>query len=169
MLIYSIGAKSNCNFSLLNFGVWYCNTFLDKCWVKLYIILICISHFFFANDLLLVLLLFSRSVVSDSFQPHGPQHTRPPRTPPSPWACSNSCPLSQWCHHLVLHYPLLLLPSIFPSIRVFSNESALHIRWPKYWSFSFSIRMNIQDWFPLGLTSLISFQSKGLSFQEAII
>ena len=42
-------------------------------------------------------------------------------------------------HHLILHHPLLLLPSTFPSIKVFSNESALHIRWPKYWSFSFSI------------------------------
>ena len=41
--------------------------------------------------------------------------------------------------HLILHHPLLLLPSIFPSIRVFSNESALHIRWPKYWSFNFNI------------------------------
>ena len=41
--------------------------------------------------------------------------------------------------HLILHCPLFLLPSIFPSIRVFSNESALHIRWPKYWSFSFNI------------------------------
>ena len=41
--------------------------------------------------------------------------------------------------HLILYHPLLLLPSIFPSIRVFSNESALHIRWPKYWSFSFNI------------------------------
>ena len=42
-------------------------------------------------------------------------------------------------NHLILCHPLLLLPSIFPSIRVFSNESALHIRWPKYWSFNFSI------------------------------
>ena len=42
-------------------------------------------------------------------------------------------------NHLILYHPLLLLPSIFPSIRVFSNESVLHIRWPKYWSFSFSI------------------------------
>ena len=68
-------------------------------------------------------------------------------------------------NHLILCYPLLLLPSIFPSIRVFSNESALHIRWPKYWSFSFSISLpvNIQDLFPLGLTGLISFLSKGLS------
>ena len=60
---------------------------------------------------------------------------------------------------------LLLLPPIAPSIRVFSNESVLHIRWPKYWSFSFSISpsVNIQNWFPLGWTGCISLQSKGLS------
>ena len=67
-------------------------------------------------------------------------------------------------NHLILCHPLLLLPLIFPSIRVFSNESPLHIRWPTYWSFSFSINpMNIQNWFPLGLTGLISLLSKGLS------
>ena len=66
-------------------------------------------------------------------------------------------------------YPLsslLLLPSIFPSIRVFSNESAFHIRWPQYWSSETEILvlpMNIQDWFPLGLTAFISLQPKGLS------
>ena len=49
------------------------------------------------------------------------------------------------CNHLILCHPLLLLPSIFPSIRVFSNESALHIRWPKYWSFSFNRLLTI--WF----------------------
>ena len=67
--------------------------------------------------------------------------------------------------HLILCHPLLLLPSTFPSIGVFSNESALYIRWWKYWSFSFSIvlPMNIQDWFPLGWTGLISLQAKGLS------
>ena len=66
---------------------------------------------------------------------------------------------------LILCRSLVLPPSIFPSIRVFSNESVLHIRWPEYWSFSFSISpfMNIQVWFPLGLTGLISFLSKGLS------
>ena len=59
---------------------------------------------------------------------------------------------------------LLLLPSIFPSIRVFSNESALYIRWPKYWNFSFTsvLPKNIQDWFPLGLTGLISFRVQGI-------
>ena len=83
---------------------------------------------------------FSCSVVSDYLQPHGLQHTRPPCPSPTPRVYSKSCPLSQWCHnHLILCQPLLLLPSIFPSIRVFSNESVLWIRWPKYWSFSFSM------------------------------
>ena len=67
-------------------------------------------------------------------------------------------------NHLVLWGPLLLLPSIFPSIKVFSNESTLCITWPKYWSFSFGIRPSndIQGWFLLGLTSLISLLFKGL-------
>ena len=64
---------------------------------------------------------------------------------------------------LVLCCPLLLLPSIFPSIRVFSNELALHIRWPKYWSFSIILLMNLQGWFLFGLTDLISLPSKGFS------
>ena len=62
-------------------------------------------------------------------------------------------------NHFILFCPLLLLSSIFPSIRVFSNESALHIRWSKYWSFSFSW-MSVQGWVPSGLTGLISFLSK---------
>ena len=67
-------------------------------------------------------------------------------------------------NHLILHHPLLLLPSIFPSNRVFFSELALCVRWPKYWSFSSAsvLPMNIQDEFPLGLTDLISLQSKGL-------
>ena len=64
-------------------------------------------------------------------------------------------------NHLILCCPLLLLPSIFPSIRVFSSESVLRIRWPKYWSFSFSISSSNE--YSLGLTSLISSLSKGLS------
>ena len=66
-------------------------------------------------------------------------------------------------NHLNLCRPLLLLPLLFPSIRILSNESALHIRWPKYWSFSISTSNDIQDWLPLGWTGLISLQSKGLS------
>ena len=68
--------------------------------------------------------------------------------------------------HLLLYRPLLLLPSIFSSIRVFSNESALSIRWSKYWSFSFNIspsNEHTQDWSPLGWTGWVSLQSKGLS------
>ena len=57
------------------------------------------------------------------------------RSPPKPTSIESMMP----SNHLILHHPFLLLPSIFPSIRVFSNESALHIRWPNYWSFSFKI------------------------------
>ena len=65
----------------------------------------------------------------------------------------NSCPLSGWCHLIISScHPLLLLLSIFPSITVFSNESVLHIRWPKYWSFSFSISRSIE------YSGLISFR-----------
>jgi len=87
-----------------------------------------------------LLLLFSCSVMINSLWPHGLQHARLPCPLPSPGACSNSCPLSQWCHRtiLFLYRSLLLLPSIFPSSRIFSNESALCIRWQKYWSFSIS-------------------------------
>jgi len=65
-------------------------------------------------------------------------------------------------NHLILCYPLLT-PSIFPSIRVFSSESALHIRWQSIGVSASVHSMNIQDWFPLGLTCLISLQCKGLS------
>ena len=81
---------------------------------------------------------FSHSVVSDSLRPHGLQHARPPCPSPTPGVYSNSCPLSRW-YHLILCHPLFLLPSLFPSIRVFSNEPVLCLRWPKYWSFSFNI------------------------------
>ena len=87
------------------------------------------------------LVQFSHSVLSDCLRPHGLQHARLPCPSPTPRACSNSCLSSQWCHpthHLLLCCSLLLPPSIFPSIRVFSNESVLHNRWPKYWSFSIS-------------------------------
>ena len=68
-------------------------------------------------------------------------------------------------NHLILYRPLLLLPPIPPSIRVFSNESTLHMRWPKYWSFSFSISLSNEypGLIPLGWTGWISLKSKGLS------
>ena len=75
---------------------------------------------------------FSRSVISDPLWPHGLQHDRLPCPSPTPGAYLNSCPSSPWCHPTISScLPLLLLPSIFPSIRVFSNESVLCIRWPK--------------------------------------
>ena len=77
--------------------------------------------------------------MSDSLRPHESQHARFPC--PLPTIRDYSCPLSHWCHSTIsiLCHPLLLLPSIFPSIRVFSNESDLCIRWTKYWSFSLNI------------------------------
>ena len=83
---------------------------------------------------------FSRSVVFDSLQPHGLQHTRSPCPSPTPRVLKlMSIESVMPSNHLILCRPLLLPPSIFPSIKVFSNESILHIRWPKYWSFSFNI------------------------------
>ena len=76
--------------------------------------------------------------MSDTLQPHELQHARPPCPSPSPGVHSDSRPLSQRCH-LILCRPLFVLPPISPSIRVFSSESTLCMRWPKYWSFSFSI------------------------------
>ena len=83
---------------------------------------------------------FSSSVVSHSLRPHESQHARPPYPSPTPGvqrltSIESVMPSS----HLILCRPLLLLPPIPPSIRVFSNESTIHMRWPKYWSFSFSI------------------------------
>ena len=84
---------------------------------------------------------FSHSVVSNSLQPHGLQHTRPPRLSPTPRVYSNLCPLSQWCHPTISSsaVPFFSHLQSFSSLRVFSNESVLCISWPKYWSFSFSI------------------------------
>ena len=115
------------------------------------------------SSLFYLLLLFCRSVVSNSLQPHGLQHDRLPCPPPL-GACSKSCALSWWCH-LILCHPLLLLPSIFSkasrsflmsqffvsggqSIGALASASVLPV--------------NIHDWFPLGLTGLISLQSKGV-------
>ena len=84
---------------------------------------------------------FGHSVVSHSLRPHRLQHARPPCPSPAPRGLLKlmSIELVRSTNHLILCHPLLLLPSIFPNIRVFSNESALHIRWPQYWNFSFNI------------------------------
>ena len=93
------------------------------------------------NIMLKVSVQFSCSVVSDSLQPRELQHSRPPCSSPTPRVHPNQGPIESMMpsNHLILCHPLLLLPSIFPIIRVFSNESAPRIRWPKYWGFSFNI------------------------------
>jgi len=115
----------------------------------------------------ILLLLLSHSVVFNSLRPHGLQYARFPYPSPSPRACSNSCPLSQWCH-----------PTISSSVIPFSSWLQSY---PASGSFVMSqlfasggqsigasasasvLPMNMQDWFPIGLTGLISLQSKGLS------
>ena len=84
---------------------------------------------------------------------HVLEHSRLPCPPLSPEICLDSCPLSQWCYlNLIFCHCLLRLPSIFPSIRVFSNESTLHIKWPKYWSISFRVSTSSE------YSGLISFR-----------
>ena len=121
---------------------------------------------FITNSILASSVQFSHSVVSDSA---------------TPWIAARQASLSitncrssskLMCiksvmpsSHRIHYRPLLLLAPIPPSIRVFSNESTLCMRWPKYWSFSLSISPsnNTQDWSPLGWTGWISLQSKGLA------
>ena len=98
-------------------------------------------------------------VMSDSLRPHEPQHARSPSPSPTPRVYSNmSIESVMPSSHFILCHPLLLLPSIFPSIRVFSHESALHIRWPKFWSFSFSINPSNEH------PGLVSFRMDWLDF-----
>ena len=93
----------------------------------------------FIFNIVLSTLQFSSSVMFNSLWPYGLQHARLPYPSQTPRAYSNSCPSSRWCHPTISScHPLLLPPLIFPSIRVLSNESVLPIKWPKYWSFSFS-------------------------------
>ena len=101
-----------------------------------------------SNSCSLSSVLFSHSVLSDSLRAHGLQHARLPHPSPTPWVAQTHV---HWVSDAIQpSHPLpslLLLPSIFPRSRVFSNKSVLRIRWPKYWSFSFSNS-------PLGLISL---------------
>ena len=105
---------------------------------------------------------FSRSVVSNSLWPHELQHASPPCPSPTPGVYPDLMSIESVVpsNRLILCHPLLLLPSIFPSIRVFSNESALCIRWPKYWSFSFSISPSSEH------SGLISLRMDFLDFLE---
>ena len=112
-------------------------------------------------------LLFSCSVVSDSLWPYGLQHARLPCPSPSPRACSNSCPLSQWCYPIISSsvVPFFSCPQSFPASGSFlmtqlfaSGDQSIGAS-----ASALVLLMNIQDWFSLGLTGLISLQPKGLS------
>ena len=111
---------------------------------------------------------FSSSVTSDSLQPHEPQHARPPCPSPPPGVHPNPCPLC-WCWCAIQpSHPLLSPSPPAPNLsqhQGLSSESALRIRWPKYWSFSFNISPSNEHpgLSPLGWTGWISLQSKGLS------
>ena len=99
----------------------------------------------------------SISVMPNFLWPHRMKHARLPCPSPTTGACSNLCSSSQWCHPTISSCRPILLPhSIFPSISIFSNESALHIKWPKYWSFNFSISPSNE------YSGLISFRMKWL-------
>ena len=109
---------------------------------------------------------FSRSVVSDSLQPHGLQHARPPCPSPTPGVYSNSCPSSRWCHPTISSsaVPFSSCLQSFPASRSF-QMSQLFASSGQSIGVSASasvLRMNIQDWFPLGWTGWISLQFKGL-------
>ena len=110
---------------------------------------------------------FSRSVMSDSLRPHEPQHARPPCPSSTPKVHPNPCPLSWWCHPTISSsvIPFSSFPQSFPASGSFqisqlftSDGQSIGVS-----ASTLVLPMNIQDWFPLGWTGLISLQSKGLS------
>ena len=144
---------------LLNF---YAEWRMDWICVCVWFLLACGSW-----DSFMLSVQFSLSVMSDSLQPHALQHARLPSLTNS-WSLLKLMSIESVMpsNHLILCHPLPLLPSIFPSIRVFSSESVLHIRWPKDWSFSFSLSPCNEysglisfriDWFMLWFVSIIYF------------
>ena len=158
-LVIFFTTRFNGKISLSDINSHYCFPLITVCMVQLFLFSFSVYIFIF-EVCSFFLLLFSRSFVSDSLRPQGLQHTKLPCPSLSP-RVSHSHPPSQWCipsNHFIFCCSLSLLPSIFPSIRVFSNESALHIRWPNYWSFSFNINPSNEysglisfriDWFDL--------------------
>ena len=111
------------------------------------------------------LLLVSCSVVSDSLQPHGLQHARLPRPSPSSRACSNSCPLSWWCHPTISSsvVPFSSRLQSFPASGFFPISQLFPSGGQSIGASAWVLPMNIQGWFPLGFTGMICLLSKGLS------
>ena len=112
-----------------------------------------------------MILLFSHSVISDSLWPHGLQHARLPCPSPIPRACSNSCPSSQWCHPAISSsiIPFSSHLQYFPASGSFPTSQLFASGGHSIAASASVLPMNIQGWLPLGLTGLISLQSKGLS------
>ena len=108
---------------------------------------------------------FSLSVVSNSLQPYGLQHARLPCPSPSPGACSNSSPLIQWCHPTISSsiIPFSFCLQSFPASGPFLMSQLFASGGQSIGASPSVLPANIQGWFPLGLTSLISLQTKGLS------
>ena len=107
---------------------------------------------------------FSCSVVSSSLRPRGLQHTRLPCPSPTPGACSNSCPSSQWCHPTILSsvFPFSSCLQSFPVSGSFLMSQFFMSGGQNIGASASILPVNIQDWFPLGLTGLVSLQSRGL-------
>ena len=108
---------------------------------------------------------FSRSVISDSLRPHGMQHARPPSPSPVPAACSNLCPSSQWSHPTISSsvVPFSSCPQSFPASGSFPMSQFFTLGGQSIGASAPVLPINTQNWFPLGLTDLISLLSSGLS------
>ena len=126
-----------------------------------------LCHILLLCSFLLSSVQFSSSVMSYSLQSHGLQHTRPHCPSPTPRACSNPCPLSQWCHPTISSsiMPFSSCLQSFPASRSFSLSQFFTSGCQRTGASASAsvLPMNIQDWFPLGWTGWISLQSKGLS------
>ena len=148
--------------------LWLCFIFLSCVWLlaELWSINFLFQSSFFFRKMYICSVQFSCLVMSDYLQPHGLRHPRPPCPSPTPGACSNSCLSSRWCHPTISSYivPFFCLQS-FPSsgsfpVSQFFTSGGQSIGVPASTSV---LPMNIQDWFALGPTGWISFQSQWLS------
>ena len=126
------------------------------------------TSFFFhtksSTSCIFMLLLFSSSVMSNSLWPHGLQHARLPYSSPSPGVCSNSCPLSRWCHPTISSSdaPFSSCPQSFPALGSFPVSQLFPSGGQSTGASASVLSVNIQDWSPLGLAGLISLLSTGL-------
>ena len=158
LIVFGLFLKLNFPSSLLLFSkTLFCDGLKNKVWLSTQVLWHALFWATSSVQLLSCVRLFAI---------HGPWHSRLP-CPFNSQTLLNliSIELVMPSNHLILCCPLLLRPSIFPSIRVFSNESVLHIRWPSIGASALAsvLPVNIQAWFPLGLPGWISLQSKGLS------